>query len=232
MLEWTRLNWRRLVPVAAVPAVGAGAFGASPLPAFHRGVMIGVFGAALVATLAFVVVVGSGQLRRMWGIGGEVATAEELSTPKRQRQGWQIVHGVQVGAELDHIAIGPGGVLAIESKWLNDDCWRVTERGIVGALGDPLGQVRRYAGLLQRFFRSPRGGRHEIDVIPVLIIWGPGSPSIPGGTCSIDGVQVFSGDDVDAFHSWLDQPRLDKVAFEPLQLAVSQYADQLRPTAA
>lgn len=164
-----------------------------PLPAIQRGFIIGVLLTALVVLVLVVIVVGSGQLPRVWGMGGEQATSDVFNARRRKRQGWSILHGVRLNTEIDHVAVGPGGVLAIESKWASADPWRLVENRIIGPHRDPIAQARRAGRNLTALLGSPRCGRLHIDAIPVVVIWGPGSPDIEEGYACIDGVWVFNG---------------------------------------
>src|SRR6187402_2325790 len=51
-----------------------------------------------------------------WGVLGERRTASLLSTLDHQ---WTVLHSVPVGSgktDIDHVAIGPGGVFTINTK--------------------------------------------------------------------------------------------------------------------
>ena len=108
-----------------------------------------------------------------FGTLGEANTTDLFRTRTMRRKGWKIVDSVpfdrQFG-DVDHVACGPAGVLAIETKWTNVP-WKFTDGNLVTP-GDPLKQARTGA----------RKGRHLLasqniatDVLPVLIVWGPGS---------------------------------------------------------
>jgi hypothetical protein len=78
-----------------------------------------------------------GSLPWMWGATGERQTATQLA---RLPSTWRVVHDVPDGrGNWDHIAIGPPGVFAIDSKWFGrearvaDDALfsgRIRERGV------------------------------------------------------------------------------------------------------
>ncbi|MEM8620284.1 MAG: nuclease-related domain-containing protein [Actinomycetota bacterium] len=50
---------------------------------------------------------------------GEWSTSSEVR--KLSRKGWKIIDNMPMdGFDIDHIAIGPGGVIALETKWTSD----------------------------------------------------------------------------------------------------------------
>lgn len=60
------------------------------------------------------------------GLTGEELTASELK--RARRAGWRAVHNLHFHqGDVDHVAIGPGGVVAIETKTSSCD-WRFIER--------------------------------------------------------------------------------------------------------
>lgn len=79
------------------------------------------------------------------GITAEEWTADELR--KLRREGWTVVnHVMLVHADVDHVVLGPGGFLAIETKF-RSDCPRhsrgVTKTNVVSAIATPSGSFVR-----------------------------------------------------------------------------------------
>lgn len=146
----------------------------------------------------------SGSLNLFLGAGGEEATATEFTSRKRRRQGWRIVHGLVLNdVEIDHIAVGPGGVLAIESKWRSSS-WMRSATGVEPAVVE---QARRNAQRVRNLIRSQEFGFATIDVHAVLMLWGPGAPE--DAPTEINGVHVFTVVNLHELDSWLGTPRLD-----------------------
>jgi len=168
---WSRQRWRELAGLTFTMAGSAVLVWLLPGGAFYRGVVVGVLLASLAWLLALLIVVGSGNLPRLWGVGGERATAEEFTSRRRKKQGWALVNGLRLGGqEIDHIAVGPGGVLVIETKWAPSKPWSLSNGRLVGPLGDPLGQVRRNAWRVDRLLNGPTGGNLGVTVEPLLIV--------------------------------------------------------------
>jgi hypothetical protein len=222
--SWSRANWRVLAVLAVTMGGAAVALSLVPGPPFSRGFVAGALVTMLTVLMACAVVVGSGELHRMWGLGGERATAELFESRRRRRQGWVVVHGLELGGhEIDHIASGPGGVLAIETKWTNHR-WTVIDGKLRGPLSDPIKQANRSAQLVQALLSGPTGGRIDVMVDAFLIIWGPGCPEIPDSTTVVDGVQVVSGRDLSRLMSRLDADGTRHEHWREAQTALREYA--------
>jgi hypothetical protein len=114
--EWAA--WIRTLPwrVAATLGIGAGGGGLGSLLAPRLGVVLG--GLAAVAAgwgLRFRPSPDAVAWRR--GAAGERRTARLLD--QLDRHGWAVLHDLAIPdsrANIDHLAIGPGGVLVIDSK--------------------------------------------------------------------------------------------------------------------
>jgi hypothetical protein len=121
------------------------------------------FGGVLVGFLPFffsTFLITQGIAQRQMGGDAEEWTAEELE--ELDRRVWRVFHDVPVRyGNVDHVAVGPGRVYAIETKW--------TSAG--GRYLDQLAAcAERQAGRLQEELRA-RGTARE--VVPLLIVWGP-----------------------------------------------------------
>jgi hypothetical protein len=122
--KWRRLRvaewaaWTRTLPwrVAVILAIGAGGGVLGSQLAPRLGLVLGGL-AAIVAT--WVLRFRPSPDARAWqrGAAGERRTARLLDP--LERHGWAILHDLAVPssqANLDHLAIGPGGVFVIDSK--------------------------------------------------------------------------------------------------------------------
>jgi hypothetical protein len=195
-----------------------------PGSAFGRGVLVGVLVTMTVVGFLVAVLVGSGQLHRLWGLSGERETAKELESRRQRRRGWFVVHGLVIGNhEIDHIAVGPGGILAIETKWTNNR-WRIHNEALLGPVGDPLLQARRSARQVQSLLASTTGGGLQLEVDPVLVVWGPGCPRESGGQREIQGVEIYSARDMVGFRRRLDERRLEDNQWRAARDALKSYA--------
>ncbi len=124
----------------------------------------------------------------------ERATAHAVAGWGRRQEGWRLVNGVYIAGHgtIDHVLIGPGGVFVIESKWTSNAC-RIELGEIVGLLGRvPVAQAGDGAAKVEKLLRSA-AWQFDVDVRPVLVIWGPGGVRIDRGSTDIDGVMVCEG---------------------------------------
>jgi hypothetical protein len=101
-----------------------------------------------------------GIAQRQMGGDAEEWTAEELEA--LDRRVWRVFHDVPVRyGNVDHVAVGPGRVYAIETKW--------TSAGI--RYLDQLAACAERQAQRLRDELSARGTSRE--VVPLLVVWGP-----------------------------------------------------------
>jgi len=83
---------------------------------FVGGLVVGAIGAATVSMLALWVTLVTGTAYRSMGATAEEWTASELRPLRRRR--WRVANHVALGRpDIDHVLVGPGGVIAVETKW-------------------------------------------------------------------------------------------------------------------
>jgi hypothetical protein len=137
------------------------------------------------------------------GAGGEDNTARVLR--QLRRHGFRIEHNVALHLrDIDHVAIGEHGAVAVESKYTNQE-WTLTADGIVETtLGGtrrtnpwPVHAARRAARDLRLIALSARA---RVEVLPVVVIWGPRVTSEVDVAARVDGVLVVAGRD---WKQWL-----------------------------
>ncbi len=115
------------------------------------------------------------------GLKGERLMAKTLRKKRVVRQGWRILHSVPLpgGGDIDHLLIGPNGVVAINTKYHRKARMSVTPRAIYvrGARTEYLDDAREMARRASEVL-SPRVG-FAVDVIPCVAlsngrsIWNP-----------------------------------------------------------
>jgi hypothetical protein len=115
-----------------------------------------------------------------WQIGawGEQATAKVLR--KLEREGWIVLHDLPSGhgnANVDHIAIGPGGVYLLDSKQLGGSVTIDGDGAAVRRIDDPDLSYRFTASVqISRLARQTHDrilahSRLKIWVSPVIVVW-------------------------------------------------------------
>jgi hypothetical protein len=170
-LAFVRRSWRPLAG-ALLASVALAAPGVALTPAgFTRGFVTGSFLVGVVATLWAHVVRASGTGPSMMGDLAEQWTASDLR--RLRKRGWRLVNGVRFGVEIDHVLVGPGGVIAVESKWSAASWASASGHDRIGSAVD---QVRRGARQLRLVTELRRCG---VEQVPgVVVLWGPNAGDI------------------------------------------------------
>ena len=163
--EAVRRNKRIVLGVVALYVVGAvmliGVTFAFSTPSWQLPFSLGVLVGFLPALwLAFSSAMGFAP--RFLGADAERWTADELR--KLPGRSWAVFHDVVLDkVNVDHVAVGPGRLYAIETKWTSSDL--------------PESQVKRLAG--QAAYRA-QALQHALadagvrrNVVPLLVVWGP-----------------------------------------------------------
>jgi hypothetical protein len=168
-----------------------------------RGFALGAGSASACWAVVFFVAQVSGTASTRMGDFGERSTAQEL---KKLNGDWQVIHHVWFPYEgdVDHVAVGPGGVLAIESKW-RSRAWKVTppDRRVLAAARE----ADEHADSIRELL-AQHGVR--VKVIPALAWWSGQSASIQSrATRQVGKTYVLPGRDL---KSWIGEQdgRLDR----------------------
>ena len=94
---------------------------------FLAGTFLGMLAMAVTFALTYLDPIGA---RIQHGLDGEQLTADELR--KLRRHGWRAVHNLHLQAgDIDHVAVGPGGVVVIETKSSNAEWDFLKRQGVV-----------------------------------------------------------------------------------------------------
>lgn len=146
--------------------------------------MTGFVVGLMVGTLPFfwqVFLVGQGFAQRSMGAEAERWTADELA--KLDQRKWTVFHDVPLRyGNLDHVIVGPGRTYAVETKWTASG-----GRFLDGAVA----QASRQAKTLTAWLAEQGVVR---DVLPILVVWGPGSAGALGPDPTLRGdVRVVAG---------------------------------------
>ncbi len=142
------------------------------------------------------VILSTGTATQMAGEFAERCTATELR--RARRRGWRIVNAVKLRratGDLDHIILGRGGLIAIETKWIGAPSgadWVVRAR-----VNKAVKQVSDTAAWLYAMFPNDVGAEARQNVV---VLWGTGADGW-GAPTEIDNVIVLQGRDLRA---WLD----------------------------
>jgi hypothetical protein len=160
------------------------------LPGWSRGFAAGVWLSSGAWLIVFTVVLATGTAPRMMGDQGEKFTASELR--RLRRRGWRVINRVALkrGWDIDHVAIGRGGVLVIETKW-SADPWTLD----ADADDRVRRAVERTASHARNIHRMVPNHVASVAIVPVVVLWG-GNNSDDLPLRVIDGVTVLRGTDL------------------------------------
>jgi hypothetical protein len=162
---------------------------------FLGGLLVGAGAAAFAGGTFWIADVYSGSQNDKFGTYGEENTSDIFGSRRMRRRGWTITDAISFeDGDVDHVAVGPGGVLVLESKWTNK-AWRFEHGRLVLRPGyrDPVAQAL-WAG--QKIRRLLRSYCIDCDTVPVVVVWGPGSEETePWPSEPLNGVMMLRGRD-------------------------------------
>ena len=189
--------------------VAASFFASGPL---QRGFMLGSGITAVFGMVAAFVVLLSGTAPLMMGELAEQWTAQELRP--LSKHGWRLVNHFGLGyGDQDHVLVGPGGVVLLETKW-SGTTWDLDDRDYY--FRRALEQTSDNAAQLQRWAGVQRYGRPAVE--PVLVLWGQASEKIADspGRRHRSGVLVVPGKQLQDWvlrrrHDGLDEQQVEAI---------------------
>ena len=165
---------------------------------------------AFVAVGAAVVMFSIHTVHADAGAYGEAERQSSRALRRLSANGWRVVDDVPFGPmNIDHVAIGPRGVVAVESASISSP-YPVDEDG-GDALETALRHAKRGARRVRLLLKSEG---IDADVAPALALWGRGSVSL--ATQTVDGVAMLVGRDS---KQWSDQLPSTGQSFEPAEVA-------------
>lgn len=112
--------------------------------------------------------------------------------------GWYVADDIQLPhGDVDHVAVGPAGILAVQIQWTN----RPDSRG------KPAARARIAAQQLRKVLAAKE---LSVEVVPVVLAFGPGLDAGDHGVKVVDTVAVLNG-----YHSSKWMAELDKRSLLP-----------------
>jgi hypothetical protein len=179
------------------------------------GFLIGAFIATLSCSIAWLVSEASGARSAFVGAVGEDWSADALKGLSRR---WVRVDSVPFGTsfDVDHVLISDAGVFAVETKFTASE-WSLSSPPLRNAMSDARWTSRKLKLLLDSAGRPA--------VTPVLIVWGPGAPALPGGSAVVDGVVVCRGSSAKEWRPYFEglEPTLDAASVSKCVAAVREH---------
>ena len=190
-LSLVRARWAYLVGGTAVTAAATAGLAFLVPAGFARGLVVGALGTAFIALTVIMIMQATGTASTRMGATAEQWTASELR--QLRRKGWHLINHYLLGAEIDHLLVGPAGVIVVETKWRRD-MWKPSKLAADPRLREALERVSESARSVRLWIGAERNG---IPVRPVLFLW-QGEPLRPDelpqvGYEVIDGVTIIRG---------------------------------------
>jgi hypothetical protein len=160
----------------------------------------GAVAALIVSAVGLLFLLYTGSAPQLSGAYGEDNTHDVLRRAKRHRHVW---------GWIDHLVLTPVRVLAIDSKWHAvrvDDT--VLHKDAAAARA-----AARHAGLILRSLRH-----QDLQIHPLVVLWGQSQHDLQGPTRTIDGVEIISGREL---RQWLRQRPTGTVTKERAEQVLS-----------
>lgn len=188
-----REQWPALLGVAAVSTAVTVVCALLTDGPQARGFALGSGLTITACAVAALMVLTSGTAPLMMGEMAEQWTAQQLR-PLTQH-GWRLVNHFGLGGgDHDHVLVGPGGIVLVETKW-GSRAWAMNDRD--SFFQAALAQTSRNAKQLSGWHEVARHGRPPVQ--PVLVLWGEARRDIadlPPVRHERSGVLVMAGDQV------------------------------------
>ena len=203
------------------------AAGAALVVASNIGTRIVMLGLLLVMLLLVWLIVRSysddSRAERLSAYAG-AWTATELDA--LAADGWRVIDRVAAdGRVVDHVAVGPAGVLTVRTAAATKP-WNLTPERIQGADRDPIAEMQRINDAVKQLLVEQG---MEVPVVPTLLLWGHGAPTQPEGQEVVDGVAVLIGKQAEIWRLDLQDRRLDDVTIAAVCSVLAPLGDA--PTA-
>lgn len=181
--RWPLLALAALLLAITVPIL---VFAGSPLVSFS----VGAADASVAWLTVLSVIEATGSSTWRMGAQAERWTAEQLG---RLGGDWRTVHAIGLPfGDVDHVAIGPGGAYAIETKW-SSETWRVRDFAKGRRLDRAADQVWNNRRAVQSRLRTYY---ERVPVTPVIVLWGKTEDGVTGQRGE---VQVLHGSELRAW---------------------------------
>jgi hypothetical protein len=133
-----------------------------------RGAIVAVGAVSAFWIYILYAVLSTGAATELMGSSAESSTVEVLRI--LTKRGWRLVNGLKLGGtwDIDHVVIGTGGVMVIETKWSGSP-WPLNGFGprfMESVMYNAATQARRNANDIAKFLSVPQG-----SVTAVVVLW-------------------------------------------------------------
>jgi hypothetical protein len=199
-------SWRTYLVIAAVILALVGVLPALALQRGYSGLIAGAIAVLVVVSLVTQDHPATDPtVEQRWGLA-----------PFRKMRGWSVTDKLPFERDdVDHAVVTPSAVLAVESRYHGSAA--SPERLI-----RDLAAAERSANKVRLLLRAEQL-RDAAEVVPVLIVWGPGAPELAQGHELREGVHVVDGAHPERWRDLFNVPRLSPGMRRELHLRFEQF---------
>ena len=181
------------------------------IPGAVEAFLLGVFATAAFFLVGGFFAVWSGGFYKLVGGEAESWTGDEL---RRLGTQWKTFHNVPIEegepphtweVDVDHVAVGPHGILVVESKLTSRDIDLKSSR-LPKQVRQDAAQVSRNARAIRKAVQS--AGHLEVPIIPILVYWGRGIEAPEGSVRTLGSVWATRGADAREWIELVRSPRI------------------------
>lgn len=221
--SFVRRNWILLLGVLLAPGLIAAPVAYFIMNGTERWIYVGAMGVTGPWLVVIMVVIWTGVGNTVMGLEGKSLTADVLR--KLQTEGWVLVNGVKIkkDSDVDHVLIGPAGVLVLESKWSHYP-WPTSDHDqtfMAGRLSGAVSQVLNNRSLIKwRFAKDLRG----VTVQAVCVLWSSESTSKDPDWFSFKEAVVVRGPSLESWVTKIADNSLDSTEIDRLHKVFERQA--------
>lgn len=215
-------NKKRIYAAMAIAPLVAASLVAPLLHGAFRWLEVGVFGVSGFWFALMQVILRSGAASNVMGTDGEVSTAEVMRTFRRR--GWRLINDVKVHKTygIDHVAIGPAGVLIMETKWARDS-WPIGggfDKEMTQTLNKAIWQANRGREEFEEKFMQFLDG---VTVQAICVLWSAYYPPKVKRSTTVKGVEVLIGPELSGWIKKQNNHALDKSEIDRIWREVDKF---------
>lgn len=185
-------------------------------------------GVAAISGPWFVVVITilwSGVASTLMGLDGESATAATLK--KFKSDGWVLVNGLKIrgNADIDHVLVGPGGLLVVESKW-SQSRWPSKghyKKHMSRTLEEAVNQVRRNLDDVKSQFADVL---KDVTIQPICVLWSSEDSSADDSWYNFGEVVIVRGPELSLWLNRLTEIELDRRMIERIWREFADFVEK------
>lgn len=225
MESFVKHNWKILLILLFLPA-GLSLPSSLLLHGLERWLFFGVVGISGPWLVLIAVILLSGAATPLMGLDGEGSTSDVLR--RFRHDGWMLVNGMKIQsyADIDHVVIGPGGLLVVESKWSHYR-WPISVKKqsfMSDQITKSVTQVLKNRKDIESQFAAVLEG---VPIRAICVLWSGEESSDDLPWFEMGDVAVIRGP---ALGSWmkdftsdsLDQPKIEQVWMELEEYALQR----------